>query len=120
MSLNASIGSRIAKSRKEHGLTQEQFAEKLDISIKHCSSVERGLSRLSLEKLIEVSKLFDVSLDYLIKGESTISYCAEHYASTDLPSSILSIISSKKASEIELLQEYLRLYSKIRHTKIED
>ena len=124
MSLNASIGSRIAKLRKEHRLTQEQFAEKLDISIKHCSAVERGLSCLSLEKLIEVSNLFDVSLDYLIKGKTSISdYAIDYtidYESSDLPSSILSIISSRNESEINLLQEYLRLYTKIRNAKKED
>ena len=49
MDLNTSIGSRIAKLHKEQSMTQKQFAEKLDISIKHCSSVERGLSSLSLE-----------------------------------------------------------------------
>ena len=71
MTLSVSIGSRIAKLRKDYNMTQEQLAEKLDISIKHCSSVERGLSCLSLEKLIEVSILFDVSLDYLVKGNDT-------------------------------------------------
>lgn len=116
MTLNASIGSRIAKLRKEHKLTQEQLAEKLDISIKHCSSVERGLSCLSLEKLIDVSNLFDVSLDYLIKGNPTVEKSVD-CVYFDLPQSIVSIMSSRDKTEIDLLQEYLRLYTKIRNTK---
>lgn len=108
MTLNTSIGSRISTLRKKNNLTQEQLAERLDISIKHCSSVERGLSCLSLEKLVEVSELFDVSLDFLIKGTSSNYVCLE------LSPSIISVLTSKNESEKELLQDYLHLYTKIR------
>lgn len=114
MTLNASIGSRIAQLRKEHNLTQEKLAEKLDISIKHCSAVERGLSSLSLEKLIDVSNLFDVSLDYLIKGNSASDNSMKHIWTT-LPQSITFILTSENEEEIQLLLEYLQLYSKIRN-----
>ena len=113
MDLNTLIGSKIAKSRKEHSMTQEQLAEKLDISIKHCSSVERGLSSLSLEKLIDVSNLFDVSLDYLIKGNSASNDSIKHIWA-NLPQSITSILNSNDEEEIQLLIEYLQLYSKLR------
>ncbi|MBQ8559035.1 MAG: helix-turn-helix transcriptional regulator [Tyzzerella sp.] len=116
MTLNASIGLRIATLRKEHNMTQEQLAERLDISIKHCSSVERGLSSLSLEKLIDVSDLFDVSLDYLIKGPSASDDSIKHIWA-NLPQSITSIMTSKNEEEMQLLLEYLQLYSKIRGTK---
>lgn len=113
MDLNTSIGLKIAKSRKEHGMTQEQLAEKLDISIKHCSSVERGLSSLSLEKLIDVSYLFDVSLDYLIKGNSASNDSIKQIWA-NLPRSITSVLTSENEEEIQILLEYLQLYSKLR------
>lgn len=115
MTLNASIGLRIAKLRKDYNMTQEQLAENLDISIKHCSAVERGLSSLSLEKLIDVSDLFDVSLDYLIKGYSANNDSVRHIWAS-LPQSITSIMTSRNEEEKKLLLEYLRLYSKIRET----
>lgn len=115
MDLNASIGLKIARLRKEHGLTQEQLAEKIDISIKHCSSVERGLSCLSLEKLIDISNLFDVSLDYLVKG-TTFKNNSCKYVENEFPPSILNIMNSGNKSEIELLKEYLHLYVKLRNT----
>lgn len=117
MGLNASIGARIAKLRREHNMTQEQFAEHLDISIKHCSAVERGISSLSLEKLIDVSILFDVSLDYLVKGNSVGDFSGKHIRA-NLPQSITSILASQDENEINLLLEYLRLYVKIRPTQI--
>lgn len=113
MDMNAMIGSKIATLRKQHGLTQEQLAERLDISIKHCSAVERGLSCLSLEKLIEVSNFFDVSLDFLLK--ETYSNNKSYECLCDkFPPSIVNIIRSGNENEIRLLREYLSLYTKLR------
>lgn len=113
MNLNTSIGTKITYLRKSNNLTQEQLAEKLDISIKHCSAVERGLSCFSLEKLIEVSNLFDVSLDFLVKdsyynNESNKCICDK------LPFSIANTFRSGNENEIRLLREYLSLYTKLR------
>ena len=66
--LYADIGFRIKELRRIHHMTQDQLAEFMDISIKHMSSVERGMSSLSLEKLIQICEVLDCSLDYLIIG----------------------------------------------------
>lgn len=63
------IGKRMKSKRKELHLTQEQMAEKLDISVKHYNGVERGVAGLSIENLVEVSEILGINLDYLIKGE---------------------------------------------------
>lgn len=118
MTLTTSIGLRIAKLRKQHNITQEQLAEKLDISIKHCSAIERGVSSLSLERLIEVSVLFDVSLDYLVKGTSS-GEKSENDILTVLPPSIISILLSQNEAEKDLLLEYLQLYTKIHVNKVD-
>ncbi len=62
------MGERIRTCRQKSNMTQEKMAEILDISVKHYSEVERGLTGLSVEKLIYLSNLFGVSLDYLLKG----------------------------------------------------
>lgn len=63
------IGQRMKDKRKRLGLTQEQMAEKLNVSLKHYGGVERGIAGLSVENLIEVSEILGINLDYLIKGE---------------------------------------------------
>ncbi len=65
----AEMGLRIHEKRKEIKLTQEMLAEKLGISVKHLSEVERGNSGLSIENLINLSTIFNVNIDYLIKGD---------------------------------------------------
>lgn len=116
MDLNTMIGLKIAALRRQHNMTQEQLAEKLDISIKHCSEVERGLSRLSLEKLIDVSSLFDVSLDYLLKDSPVVPPTYD-YICNEFPPSIVNIMRSENNTEINLLREYLNMYTKLRNTK---
>lgn len=102
------IGKRISHLRKEKGITQEKLAEELDITIKHMSSVERGVSSLSLEKIIAISKLFDCTLDYLILGNDSCNI------SNILPPSILSILSSNDDNEKNLFLEYIMFYNRIR------
>ena len=83
--LNKNIGERIAKLRKESNITQAQLAEKLNISIRHCSSIECGNARLSIEKLIEVADLFHVTLDYLILGRRFSNKYIDLFPDTLIP-----------------------------------
>ena len=102
------MGKRIGDLRREKHVTQEAFAEALDISVKHCSHVERGLSCYSLEKLIEVADYFDVSMDYIINGTNPDDI------SLSFPPTMVKIMRSNDEKEKSLLREYLNLYSKLR------
>ncbi len=62
--------SKIAKERKKLGLSQEELATRLKVSQKSISKYECGTRRPSYETLLEMSKLFNVSIDYLL-GNST-------------------------------------------------
>ncbi len=64
------MGLRIKEKRKSLKLTQEEIAEMLDISVKHLSEVERGLTGLSIENLIKLSNILGVSIDYIVKGKA--------------------------------------------------
>ena len=63
------MGEKLAKLRREHNLTQEQFAELLMVSRQSVSKWELNTTYPDTEKLIRISKLFDCSLDYLLKDE---------------------------------------------------
>lgn len=106
--INESIGKRISTLRRQHGITQESLAEKLNITIKHISSVERGISSLSLDKMIEASKLLDCTLDYLVLGKDYENVIDK------LPASVLNVLNSKDENEISLLLDYMNLYGRLR------
>ncbi len=67
------IGQRIKKARLAKHLTQEDLAEKVDISVAFLSRVERGNSRINLKRLNQLCTLLDVTEGYLLNGASSSS-----------------------------------------------
>jgi transcriptional regulator with XRE-family HTH domain len=69
-------GDRIKKLRKSKNFTQLELANKLNITDKAVSKWESNLGEPSIDLLLELSKLFDVSIDYLLTGKAkeTIRY----------------------------------------------
>ncbi|WP_301082534.1 helix-turn-helix domain-containing protein [Thomasclavelia cocleata] len=63
------IGEKITKLRKEQNLTQEQLADILKVSRQSVSKWERNVAYPDTEKLIRINKIFECSLDYLLKDE---------------------------------------------------
>ncbi len=66
--LNIDIGSRIQKCRKAKGLTQEQLAERLDVSVQYISDLERGVTGGSVSTIIRICQLLEISADYILLG----------------------------------------------------
>lgn len=65
------LGEKISKSRKENNYTQEQLADILGVSRQSVSKWESDIVYPETEKLIELGKLFDCSMDYLLKENIT-------------------------------------------------
>ena len=61
-------GKRIQQLRKTKGLTQEQFAVKLNISDRYLGKIERGEGTASIDLLVEVAISLNTTLDFLILG----------------------------------------------------
>ena len=64
------VGERIKKKRTALGLSQDELAEKIDRATKYCSDIERGMCGMSIETMIALSKALDMSMDFMIFGES--------------------------------------------------
>lgn len=65
------LSDKLYELRKKSGLSQEQLAEQLNVSRQAISKWESGQSVPESEKLLVISSFFDVSLDFLMKGESS-------------------------------------------------
>ena len=61
------IGEKISRLRKETNYTQEQLADILGVSRQAISKWESNVTYPETDKLIRLSKLFNCSLDYLLK-----------------------------------------------------
>lgn len=64
-----SLGERIQMLRKEKKMSQNDLAEKLDVSRQSVSKWETDTAKPELQKLILMAELFQVSLDELVSSE---------------------------------------------------
>ena len=67
------LGEKIQRLRKEKGMSQEQLAAQLTISRQAISKWELGETMPDTENIVQLSKLFDVSTDYLLNDEIDIN-----------------------------------------------
>ena len=67
------IGQRLKKARKEKNFTQEQLAEKLNVSIAFLSRVERGSSQINLKRLSQICSILGVTEGDILNGVSSQS-----------------------------------------------
>lgn len=65
------LGEKIAKQRKDLNYTQEQLADILGVSRQSVSKWEPDMAYPETDKLIQLGKLFDCSMDYLLREEVT-------------------------------------------------
>ncbi len=85
------FNEKLQKIRKEHNITQESLADKLNVSRQAVSKWESGGAYPDTEKLIQISKLFNISLDELINDNPELN----------------KNIQSKKISFIEIINRII-------------
>ena len=62
-------GKRIMERRKKLGLTQEQLAEKSEVTTQFVSYAESGKRGMRAENLMKIAAALEVSTDYLLTGD---------------------------------------------------
>ncbi len=104
------LGERIRALRKEKNIKQEKLAELVDKATEHISFIERGERALSLELLLDLARVLNVSLPYLLDVTATEQYSTEPIPapvpSASLPESVKEpvIPEEKRRSVFERMQ----------------
>ncbi|MCF7521679.1 helix-turn-helix domain-containing protein [Neisseria sp. ZJ106] len=71
--INQTIGNTVAKYRKSCGMTQEQLAERLNLSLDAVSRLERGGIGWTVERLLELADIFNCdTVDLLQEGSTRV------------------------------------------------
>lgn len=70
--MNIEIANRLVEFRKKNGLSQEQLAEKIGVSRQAVSKWERSEASPDTDNLILLARLYNVSLDDLLRTEDEI------------------------------------------------
>lgn len=63
------LGKHIREQRKEKNYTLEQLAEKLDVSTTFIGQIERAKGIPSLETLVKIANVLEISTDSLLFGD---------------------------------------------------
>lgn len=70
--IKAQLGANIATFRKRSGLTQAALAERINFSDKAVSKWERGESIPDVLTLVELARVFDITVDDLLKDHNAL------------------------------------------------
>lgn len=99
MNVKKILGSNLTRYRKRINLNQEQLSEKLDITTKHLSNIERGNDFISAPLLEKISKVLNVS-------PSALFYSSEiNKIDDDALSKIEKIIAEQVAVAINKIRD---------------
>lgn len=88
------LADKIIDLRKKSGWSQEEFAAKLNVSRQAVSKWEGAQSVPDLDRILQMSRLFGVSTDYLLKDEQT----AADSTGDVLPDSAVHMVSMEEAN----------------------
>ena len=104
--INIQVGEQIKLARERIKLTQEQFAERIDVSPQYISDLERGVVGVSISTLKRVCIILGVSSDQIlfgVEGENRAAAIADKCKSLSPQQyALLSEIISKYVEAIEL------------------
>lgn len=101
-------GERLRQKRTLLGFTQDEMAEKIDRAAKYYADIERGSCGMSVETLMALSAVLDMSLDYIIYG--TTSSDREAVRQSDEIPAILDTLNSFPAPKQKYALRMLRLF----------
>ena len=95
---NKKIGNFLIDLRNEFNLTQEELSQKISVSRSAISKWERGINVPPPEVLLELSKIYNVSVNEILNGErdSNNNIKTENKNTTILCFSLILIFSSLK------------------------
>ncbi len=126
------VHDKIKLLRNSHHLTQEDMAEKLEMSVNGYAKMERGGTNIQIEKLEQIANIFGIDvLELMSLGEKNVIYCMvtdnssnsgiNLIGATDEDSGIISMtklqmtvnhqaeIIARQKEELETLKEMIEL-----------
>lgn len=73
------LGQEIRKQRRQKNFTLEQLAEQLDVSTTFIGQIERAKGKPSLETLVKIANVLELSVDSLLFGDLNAKSSNNHF-----------------------------------------
>ena len=105
----SSIGKRIRKCREAKGWRQEDFAEKIGLSVTYTGMIERGEKVPKLETFITIANVLGVSADLLLADVLSTGY---HIKSSEMTEEIASLSPVERDRVYNVVNAMIRFEKK--------
>ena len=102
---NAALGKRLKEARLKKKLTQEQLAEKADISAIYLSELERGEKSPSMTVFVNLVLALDISADYLLLDELPSGM---DHVNNEISQRLNKLTPKQRASALAILDAYIK------------
>lgn len=99
------IGNRLKQARINKNFTQEELAEKIDISVAFLSRIERGKAQINLKRLSQICNILDITEGYILNGSSD---CDSNYLNQEFNQ----ILDSCSPDKQKLIYDIAKVISK--------
>lgn len=110
------VGERIKRKRMVLGMSQDELAEKIDRATKYCSDIERGMCGMSIETMIALSKVLDMTLDYMVFGESNeLEEARQEQSELALAHALSKCPERQRVNALRMLQLFLSAIEQAQH-----
>ena len=100
----------LKRLREENNMTQQQLADFLNLERSSIAKYEKGKSTPNPETLLAISKIFNTTVDYLIKGTQTEVANTVHSQIPEYNESPLPIIDTQHMFELTNDEQFLVVY----------
>ena len=104
------LGRRLLDLREKRGYTQLEISDMLHLSKSSISHYEKGINVPPMDTLIELARIYEVSLDYLA-GDTPIPnryYSDVKYSNTHMGELIIDIVDLDK-TKINRIRDYVKI-----------
>ena len=101
------LGKRIKNYRMKINMTQAQVAEKLNVSSNYISQIERGIAKISLNRLQEIAECINTPMQYLV---ADISVNNQQYLMPEITDKLSALSPTNKQFILEVT-ELIKKYS---------
>lgn len=102
---NVTLGKRIREARLKKKLSQEQLAEKADISLYYLGEVERGIKTPSLKVFVTIADALGVSTDSLLRDSVATGNV---YVNNEITKKLDTLSPMQRACAVDILEAYIK------------
>ncbi len=108
------IGENVRAARKSRGLTLEQLAEMCNLSESFLGIAERGSSGFSVESIIKIATILNITTDELLMPNSSFEIEDSNRLVT-----LQTMLKNSEEFELEFFIDFLKLYKNNKKSQID-